>query len=217
MPAMFDKVMHAWEHSPLAGQVRRISPRQLDPDYLFDGDDTLFKRVVRGARCYGEYGCGKATGWVLAHAACPVLSVDTSGRAVARVARANAANRRRLTIAQVDLGPLGRRRRPLGYAHRAQFAHYVDFLWHQPEKPEVVLIDGSFRVCCFLTALAHAREGSYLLFDDYVGEARYRLVEEYVPCLEVCGRQGLFQVPARESLDLQRLDQDVAQFRFVLD
>ena len=33
---------------------------------------------------------------------------------------------------------------------------------------DCVLVDGRFRVCCFLTSLKNAEQGTRIIFDDYV-------------------------------------------------
>jgi len=49
-----------------------------NPNTLFEGDDSLFKEVVREAKTYGEYGCGKSTKWILNNTSSNVIAVDTS-------------------------------------------------------------------------------------------------------------------------------------------
>jgi hypothetical protein len=52
--------------------------KNFSPNSLFDGDDVLFKKLIKDIRIYGEYGCGKSTNWVLKNTSCKILSVDTS-------------------------------------------------------------------------------------------------------------------------------------------
>ena len=62
----------------------------------------------------------------------------------------------RLIINYIDLGKVGGWGRPINYDKINNFAKYTDFIWKQSEKPKLVLIDGRFRVCCFLTSLKYA-------------------------------------------------------------
>ena len=62
------------------------------------------------------------------------------------------------------------------------------------ESPSVVLIDGRFRVACFLTALSFIEANTLVLFDDYTDRPHYHCVEEFVkPTLKI-GRMAVFHV-----------------------
>lgn len=190
--------------------------RRKRADRLFDGDDALFRRVVAGATTYGEYGCGDSTVWVARHTGCRILGVDSSRAWIEQVA-AQCPGTTRLALHHADLGPVGDWGRPLGYDREHNFPDYTDWLWTQDEKPDVVLVDGRFRVCCFLTCLLHARAGTRILFDDYGNRPYYQVVERFLAPVESCGRQVLFIVPDREQLDLPRIREARDRFRLVMD
>ena len=180
---------------------------------LFDGDDTLFKEEVLNASIYGEYGVGESTSWVLNHTACKVIAVDTSLSWVKAVQNID----NRLNIHYANLGEVGAWGRPKSYTRRNFFPDYTDFIWNQADKPDVVLIDGRFRVCCFLTSLKFAEEGTRIIFDDYINRPHYHVVEQYVPRVRECGRQCLFIVPPKSDMDRIELERDIHSFRNVMD
>jgi hypothetical protein len=102
----------------------------------------------------------------------------------------------------IDLGELGDWGYPSTYHHR--FRNYVHSpLQHSPVKPDLVLIDGRFRVACFLHSLLTAEAGTPILFDDYTNRPYYHLVEEFCPIEQTEGRQALFRLP--EELDRERI------------
>lgn len=183
---------------------------------LFDGDDAMFKRTVRKDLVYAEYGCGASTIWVARHVGCRILSVDTA-KAWVETVKKECAGVDGLSIHHCDLGPVGKWGRPVSYEKAAAFPEYTDWLWSQDVQPDVVLVDGRFRVCCFLTSLLRAREGTRILFDDYTDRPHYQVVEQYLPRSETDGRQALFVVPARERLDLDGIRQAIERFRYVMD
>lgn len=191
-------------------------PPEESPSELFEGDDELFKKVVREANIYGEYGCGKSTKWVLANTTANVIGVDTSSEWIEKVI-SDSENNEKLTLTHIDLGPVGLWGTPIDYSKRTDFADYTDFMWKQDSKPDVILVDGRFRVCCFLTTLKYADEGTYILFDDYTDRPQYHFVEKYVDRVEECGRQCLFVVPPSRKLPLDELNEDIANFRYVLE
>ena len=105
---------------------------------------------------------------------------------------------------------------PSTYRHRHRFRNYVHSPWqHSPVKPDLVLIDGRFRVACFLHSLLTAEAGTPILFDDYTNRPHYHLVEEFCPIEQTEGRQALFRVP--EELDRERIGKELEGFLMVRD
>ena len=184
------------------------------PPSLFAGDDALFVERAARARVYGEYGCGASTIWVATNSSALIQSVDTSAERIDHVRRSTVDAARPPRLTHVDLGPLGKWGRPLDYAARQRIPSYLEAPW-QGEPPDLVLIDGRFRVACFLHSLLVAAPGTGLLFDDYANRAHYHLVEEFCPPLERCGRQALFEVPA--SLPRERITAERDRFLYVMD
>jgi len=78
-------------------------------------------------------------------------------------------------------------------------------------SPDLILVDGRFRVACFLASLLRGTPGTPILFDDYVGrEERYAHVERYVKPSQPLGRTMLFEVP--DGLDKGKIAMDLARF-----
>jgi len=201
-------------------RARRKSRRQKaqehqDPDLLFDGDDELFKEVVLGASRYAEYGCGKSTVWVAKNTSAEIRAVDTSAEWIANVEREISGRSAQFT--HIDCGEIGNWGRPKTYAKRTSFGAYARSFFDEGFEPDVVLIDGRFRVCCFLTALARSPSGTVLLFDDYARRPHYHLVEEFVPVKAKCGRQFLFEAPSLNETARAEILRTAEKFEYVID
>ena len=184
---------------------------------LFDGDDHLFKKSIVDIKIYGEYGCGQSTTWILRNSSSKVISVDSSEEWVKKVKNKNKNYHSKLIINYIDLGKLIGWGRPQSYAKCSNFSDYTEYIWKQSEKPKLVLIDGRFRVCCFLTSLKFAEAGTKIIFDDYVNRPHYHFIEKYVSRIKECGRQCLFIVPPKSDIDIFSLNKDIDAFRFVMD
>lgn len=197
--------------------VRRIRQRFGSPSGLFEGDDGLFKNEVKKVNVYGEYGCGESTKWVLNNTSANVIAVDTSSEWVDAVKNDNQSNNERLNIHHSHLGEVGEWGRPLSYKKKNFFSDYTDYIWKQKKIPKLVLVDGRFRVCCFLTSLKFAEEGTKILFDDYTDRLCYHFIEKYVSPVKECGRQCMFVVPSKAEIDMAELDKDINSFRNVMD
>lgn len=183
---------------------------------LFDGNDSLFRRLIADAKVYAEYGCGASTIWVANNTDCTILSVESSEQWVDLV-RTNCGARDRLFLHFADIGRIVKRGRPANYDRFENFDGYTEWVWRQPYSPDLVLIDGRFRVCCFLISLFHAKEGTKILFDDYTHREHYHFVEKFLQPLETCGRQALFIVPSKAAMDLDQIKAFAHQFQFVFE
>jgi len=191
-----------------------LSYRRKSADFLFDGDDLLFKKLITTSKTYGEYGVGKSTRWVLNNSQASILAVDSS-QAWIDVVRTGNETAKRLDIQWIDLGTLGWAGRPVSYEKRDQFWAYIESIWNRDQRPDLVLVDGRFRVACFLYSLATGTPDTHLLFDDYTDRPEYHLVEEFIKPVQTCGRQALFIIP--EQLDQQLILATARQFSYVMD
>lgn len=73
---------------------------------------------------------------------------------------------------------------------------YVLSVWDRPDfvQPDTILIDGRFRIACFLTALVRSTAPVTLLWDDYGDRPTYSRVEEFVRPTAVHGRLARFEL-----------------------
>ena len=214
---MFIKILKACVPPIFIIAIRILRSNSVLPNVLFDGDDKLFKDEVKKVDVYGEYGCGKSTKWVLNNTAAEVIAVDTSSKWIGAVNKDNQSNNDRLNIHHSNLGDVSGWGRPLSYEKIGSFSDYTDYVWRQKKTPKLVLIDGRFRVCCFLTSLKFAEEGTKILFDDYTNRPHYHFVEKYVSRFKECGRQCLFVVPSKAEIDMVELEKHIVSFRNVME
>ena len=83
-----------------------------------------------------------------------MIAVDTSSEWVGAVKKDNQRNNERLNIHYSNLGDVGGWGYPLSYEKKERFSDYTNYIWRQKKNPQLVLVDGRFRVCCFLTSLS---------------------------------------------------------------
>ena len=160
---------------------------------LFDGDDKLFKLYLKDCHLYFEYGVGKSTRWVLENSISHIIAVDTDKEWIDFVNIKLDSERAKLIW--VNLGGLTKWGRPNSYKYRENFIDYISGVWNFKQLADIILIDGRFRVACFLYSLLHSKTGSIIIFDDYFDRPWYHIVEEILPLHNRCGRQAFFKVP----------------------
>ena len=184
---------------------------------LFDGDDSLFKDVLKTSKIFGEYGCGSSTEWVLKNTNANILSVDSSRDWVDKISSGNAAYNKRIKLKHIDLGEVENWGRPIGYEKSYNFINYFNWIWTQDIIPDTVLIDGRFRVCCFLTSIKYGKENTKIIFDDYNNRPYYHVIEKFIKKKQTCGRQALFIVENKKNINIDLLNIEINNFRYVMD
>ena len=161
---------------------------------LFDGRDAkLFIENAFKSKTYGEYGVGLSTLYVRNESEANIIAVDTNVNYLNKWRNALKPKDTDILI-HYDIGDIIGWGYPINYKRRNSFIGYFESIWTLELKPDFVLIDGRFRVACFLTSVVLANPGTMILFDDY-DRQYYYVVEEIIKPFEVTLTQGLFIVP----------------------
>lgn len=169
-------------------------------------------RVVKG-HLYMEYGSGGST-VLAARAGARVISVEGDPHFRESVAKkvAAAAPDIHADLIHADIGLTREWGRPVltrpTASRVAAWTRYLEVPWSRPEldgcNPDVILVDGRFRVAAALTCLRHlgADGRSEILFDDYVDRPHYRVAENFMPLVGTVGRMAIFRPVRVEPEDL---------------
>jgi len=180
---------------------------------LFGGDDSLFKSLLAQTDFYVEVGCGQSTVYALENYKLKgVVAIDSSKEWL-QIVNEVASNEVLITH-HSDFGPLGRWGRPQSYSKIDAVLNYSSAIFKYFE-PDLILIDGRFRVYCFLYACLFGQPGLKILFDDYHGRDHYRIVERFIKPVESCGRQALFILDT--EFDKKGAEVMLKKFEFVMD
>ena len=189
--------------------------KKYDQNKLFDGNDDLFKNSFSQDDIYGEYGCGQSTIWVSRKFNITIYSVESDRFWKKKIS--NKVKKENCIIYYANIGIVGDWGKPINYERESYFCNYTDWIWQQKHKPSVILIDGRFRVCSFLTSLIHAKAGSKILFDDYNDRQQYHYIEKYIKPIKKNKRQSLFIVPEKKDLQIEKIKKSIEKFRYVFD
>lgn len=109
-------------------------------------------------------------------------------------------------MVHADIGPTKEWGHPKTHHGWRHYPAYPLGIWDQKDfrQPEVVLVDGRFRVGCALATAYRTRRKVTLLFDDYVQRNHYHVIEEFLGQPEVIGRMAIFEVSPL-AVDTNRL------------
>ena len=171
----------------------------------FDDESTeYFREQIAGVHNYLEYGSGGST--ILANKVVTnhLVSVDSDASFLADVERRLDQEERRAMSKLIhvnigltlDLGmpvftkPTRRRVRRWGEYAKAPWRYFRMI----GQQPDLILVDGRFRVACVLESLLSLSPLSRtrILLDDYVGRPEYSVVEQFAD-LEVVGRMAVLR------------------------
>jgi hypothetical protein len=187
----------------------------------FDDESTAYFRALLGsARNYLEYGSGGST--VLANeTVANLVSVDSDANFLADVKRKleESDHRAMAKLIHVNIGltqdwgmpvfrkPTRRRIRRWEEYARAPWRYFRTI----GQQPDLVLVDGRFRVACVLESLLSLSPLSEtrILLDDYVSRPHYEVVERFAD-LELVGRMAVIR--PRKLLDRIQVRRLVKQY-----
>jgi hypothetical protein len=156
------------------------------------------RKLLETATCYLEYGSGGTTVMAASMNVPEVVTTESDRNWLAAV-------RHKLHLVgsstcaeliHVDIGPTGGLGYPDSETNWKQYFNYPFGAWRHCSSrgltPNVVLIDGRFRVACFLASLLHAAPGTVIIFDDYFDRPYYHVAERFTHPPEMHDRSAEF-------------------------
>ncbi|SEH80768.1 glycosyltransferase family 2 protein [Paracoccus alkenifer] len=177
------------------------------------GAETSFKltlpddaaEALRGAYAAAqvvlEYGSGGSTFLALDAGVGFVASVESDAQWALGIGAALSARfaQGRFLVHHADIGPTKAWGQPADRSGFRRYHLYATEIWDHPQfrHPDVVLIDGRFRVACFLTTMIRCTRPVTVLFDDYIDRHSYHWIEELFPVQDMAGRMARFTVAPR--------------------
>lgn len=152
---------------------------------------------LKSAKCYLEYGSGGSTVLAADLDVPRIISVDTNAEWFDKVrASIGAGYGGELETFYVDIGPTKKWGYPASNSSFQKWPKYFFEPWRHIRDsgltPDLVLIDGRFRVSCFLASLVYAEVGTTLLFDDYTNRKHYHAVERLLKPINHYDRMAEF-------------------------
>lgn len=179
-----------------AAAAARVFPLTLPEDAA-----AALRDACADARVVLEYGSGGSTFLALEAGVGFVASVESDAQWAADIGAALSARFAddRFLVHHADIGPTKAWGQPADRSGFRRYPLYATEIWDHPRfrHPDVVLIDGRFRVACFLTTMIRCTRPVTVLFDDYIDRESYHWIEELVPVDSMAGRMARFTVPPR--------------------
>lgn len=95
-----------------------------------------------------------------------------------------------------DVGPTRQWGHPVDETAFRLWPAYVQAIWDHPDflAPDVVLVDGRFRLACLLTAALRTQKPLAVLVDDYIDRPGYHEAEPVLGAPVMIGRMARFDL-----------------------
>lgn len=143
-----------------------------------------------------EYGTGGSTVVAAGRKACQVFSVESSADWLDRMQGWFEANppKCKLHLHYADIGRTKEWGFPVDTKMLNRWSTYPVSVWDRDDfkHPDLVLIDGRFRLACALTVLFRITKPVTVLIDDYIDRPGYKRIETLVGAPEMIGRMAKF-------------------------
>jgi hypothetical protein len=171
-------------------EVLSMSPRM---SYI---EAALLESCLRCSEIYVEFGTGGSTVLASQLVKRTIISVDSSKEWQNRVAVAcegkESITRPDLILA--DIGPTREWGYPVGSEDPDSWCIYYTDVWkvRSSRNADLFLIDGRFRVACFLETLRRCMRDSVILFHDFTSRPDYHVVHEVAREVAKAGDLSLF-------------------------
>ena len=189
--------------APEAATFGRWSADDIKPLPHMDEDGRALLEARLGAtQCLLEYGAGGSSMTAARLKVPTIISVESDADFLAATGAAVRASATHSAFIghHADIGPTREWGNPADRSKVHMWPRYCSSIWERIAnerlpQPDLVLIDGRFRVACLLSTLLMGQPGARILFDDYFDRPAYHRVEAWAKPITRAGRMAEFIVP----------------------
>lgn len=188
-------------------------PEVLRPE-MTQEELNLLMNTVKGAESIYEFGCGGST-TVFCQMAIPnVYSVDSSLEWLVKVQKSATAigSPTTLILNYVDINANDKDfGMPKDDSKKFNWYSYPTTFNNVSKTPDVVFVDGRFRVACALESWSNMSEYSKLIVHDYTKRPEYHIIEKYFTKEESAHTLCVFA--KRNDVDTDELHKDIEIYK----
>jgi hypothetical protein len=150
---------------------------------------SCFRKLLSHTKTYIEFGCGGSTANAIEIGVPKIYSIESDISWIDKLKEndyiENAIRFGQLTFIHANIGPTAEWGHPVGKSHLSQWPNYYLSIWNQlPTDPDLVFIDGRFRVCCALITFLLTPPECLVAIHDYSNRPQYHILEKYSVVLE---------------------------------
>lgn len=174
-------------------------------DTMTSKERLLLESFLRCSDNYLEFGCGASTVIASDLVGTSVTAIDASQAWIDEVAKTCAVQSTKIVprLLHVDIGPLGDWSYPKDRSKMDQWPAYYERIWEESDtaKCDLFLIDGRFRVACFMKTLLNCRDDSVIMIHDFSDRRQYHIIKEFAKEVATQNNLSAFIVNKENSQD----------------
>jgi hypothetical protein len=183
---------------------------------MSDAERNLLHSFLYCSWSYLEFGTGGSTALACSLVRKSVISVESDPEWLKKVDDycSSQATVLKPELIYADIGPVRDLGYPQGDGFRDRWPNYHDRVWlHEgANNADLYLIDGRFRVACFIQTLLHAQSSAIIVIHDFVNRPHYHVVREFSHEIAIAGSLSIFQ--RKGDFDRRRAELCLADHRF---
>ncbi|NHQ85460.1 class I SAM-dependent methyltransferase [Iodobacter sp. HSC-16F04] len=159
--------------------------------------------ALTSTQSYVEYGMGGSTVLAAQLGVPRIVAIDSSEEWLAKVREqiAPLQSPSQIKLLHAPIGETMDWGFPENTQMQSQWPDYYSQPWRFALDVDLVLIDGRFRVPCFLYSLLQLQPGAIILWDDYAERCEYHLVEQQLVPEACFGKMAKFIVPCHKNTE----------------
>ena len=159
-------------------------------------ETAALKKVIDNAKIILEYGSGGSTIYGGKSNAEAIITTENDRNFLHSVIEEYDKNGPTLIPVYVYVGETKMWGYPINQDFKHMWSEYPVAPWKMAREkrlnPDTIIIDGRFRVACFLYSIGHSKPGTTIFWDDYVNRKSYHVVEEICKPQKIHGRAAVF-------------------------
>lgn len=229
MVLMCTQITRSQEVAPEAQVIRcfrdnleDITPQELSITsnitiLMTTSESVLFWRYLSGSSRYFEFGSGGSTELAsLTTNLTQFATVDSDVAFTTQLIQGTPSLLQALSVGRMlafhaDIGPIREFGHPLNADHKHQWRNYPQYVLKMPWTPDLVLVDGRFRVASTLFALlAVSKERGFVLIHDFFSRPHYHALLDFVETVDCV--HDLLVVRPRLNIDWVALLRTIDQY-----
>jgi hypothetical protein len=142
----------------------------------------MFEKFLACADRYLEFGSGGSTAMACGLVKSEVTSVDSSAEWLRKVGEHCAESNLRIVpdLIHVNIGQTGDWGYPTNEVEKEKWHLYYSGIWSRPSasNADLYMVDGRFRVACFMQAVLHCEQGAVIMVHDFRSRESYHVVRD---------------------------------------
>lgn len=174
------------------------------PPHMTKPEQDTFLRYLENSYFLLEFGCGGSTALAGASGVKKIISVDSDRAWLTKVAGAAELQSATFLPFFADIGSTQAWGMPSDETQALKWPTYYTTVWpHFSETPDLIFVDGRFRVACALYSLLKCQSNSVYVIHDFWNREHYHCVLDFFDCVDRADTLGVFT--AKETIDWRML------------